>query len=233
MPRPCRIRGDNLSYHIIARCNNKEFLFRSADDFGLYIKCLEDSLKQCPFDLNNFTLMSNHVHLIITTRDGVPIDKILHQVHSTFSRRFNQKNDRKGHFWQERYRSLLIQDDLYGLTCMRYINRNPVRAALVSKPEDWPWSAYRFYALGEPNHLITPFPSFLALASDQMQRQNTYRALVEATLDHEKEEKRLFSKGPTWGSRRFKKLYGRICLPLANQVNPGPKGARHLLVRGL
>lgn len=218
MPRPPRIRGDGISYHVIARTNNEEFLFRSGSDFALYLECLKQTQRNLPFELNNFTLMSNHVHLIVTTRSNFDIDRIIHRAHLIFTKLYNRRHGRRGHFWWDRYRSPLINDDVYGLACMRYINRNPLRAGMVKKIEDWPWSAYMFYAYGYPNSLITPFPSYLALSDNPGKRMKTYRTLVETETSREKEEKRIFSGKIRPSSRRFKHLFNKTFRDLLNQT---------------
>lgn len=209
MPRAPRIRGEQVSYHIIARCNNEEFLFQSASDFSLYLECLRQTQTKYKFEVNNFTLMSNHVHLIVTTRHGSSIDKIIHQTHLAFTKLYNRRTGRKGHFWRDRYKSPVIEDDAYGLACMRYINRNPLRAGMVKKPEDWPWSAYRFYAFGEPMSLVTPFPSYMALSRNQTDRRRIYRGLVETETGREKDEKRIFSGKLNLASRRSLRLFNK------------------------
>ena len=163
MPRPHRIIAHDLSYHVIARCSNEDFLFQATADFQLYLNCLAQTMRQFPFELNNYTLMNNHVHLILTTLNEFGIDRIIHHAHLAFSKHYNRRHSRSAHFWKDRYKSPVIDNDIYGLTCMRYINRNPIRAKMVKRAEDWPWSAYRFYAFGEPNPLITPFPPYLAV----------------------------------------------------------------------
>lgn len=220
MGRPIRIRGEGISYHVVARCNNDEFLFKSADDFNLYLTCLAKGLERFHFELNNYTLMSNHVHLMVTTV-GDGIDRLIHYVHTTFSKNYNLYHNRKGHFWRDRYKSPIIRDEQYGLACMRYIHRNPMRAGMVQSPEAWPWSAYRFYAFGEPNLLITPFPSYLGLSDNSEERQKMYRRIVMTPSDRENDEKKIFSGKMKWNSQRFCQLYQKSVLPVLLQKVPG------------
>jgi putative transposase len=221
MPRPYRQVGNDISYHVIARCNNESFLFTSAIDFNLYLECLKETLSAYPFELNNYTLMHNHVHLILTTKSPHGIDKIIHHCHSTFSKRYNKIHKRRGHFWRDRYKSLVISDDSYGIACMRYINRNPVRARIVENPGQWPWSGYHFYALGKENKLITEFPSYLALGSNQKARRSIYNDIVLVETDREKDEKKLFSGKIRPASRRFTHLWKQVVQPMVDQKVPG------------
>ncbi len=222
MPRPPRIRGTGLSYHVIARCNNDEFLLQKEGDFCLYLQCLAEVKNRIGFGLNNYTLMNNHVHLILTSASE-DIDKVMYLVHLLFSKAYNRQRARKGHFWRDRYKSLVIADDRYGLACMRYINRNPVRAGIVKSPADWPWTAYRHYAFGEPNTLLTPFPSYLALGNTAQQRQDRYRDLVEANLGQEREEKLIFTGRLRRQSHRYNRISSQVIEPLIKRF-PVPFG---------
>lgn len=216
MPRPHRIIGDNVSYHVIARCNNEEFLFKEKEDFEEYLQVLREAKEKYIFELNSYVLMSNHVHLILTTRNGYGIDKVIHAVHLAFAKRYNKRRERKGHFWRDRFKSLIIDDDIYALTCMRYIDRNPVRAGIVRKVEDWLWSSHRFYALGESDDLVTPLPPYLGLSSRQRKREEIYKVLVSLETGVEvREEKRFFSGQLKQKSNRFKDLREKVVTKLA------------------
>ncbi|MBI1908838.1 MAG: transposase [Deltaproteobacteria bacterium] len=219
MPRPHRVIGTDISYHVIARCNNEEFLFKEKEDFRGYLQSLSDAMEQHKFELNSYVLMSNHVHLIVTTRNGCGIDKIIHAAHLPFAKKYNKRRNRKGHFWRDRFKSIVIDDDLYALTCMRYIDRNPLRAGIVKGMGDWLWSSYRFYAFGEPNNLITPLPSYLGLGSHQRKREVIYKMLgcLEAGLRLD-EEKKFFSGPLKPGSRQFKGLKEKIVTDLIFEV---------------
>jgi len=88
-----------------------------------------------------------------------------------------------GHFWQDRFKSLLIQKDKYLLACGLYIERNPVRAKIVNSPEEYPHSSYRYYAYGEEDGLTDRDPYYDELGRDEKEKQRIYRKLM---LDKEK-----------------------------------------------
>jgi putative transposase len=90
---------------------------------------------------------------------------------------------RTGTLWDSRYKSSLIQAETYLLACQRYIELNPVRAALVDDPGHYRWTSYRHNALGQANPYLTPHPLYLALGCDDKARQAAYRALFRAQLD--------------------------------------------------
>ncbi len=97
----------------------------------------------------------------------------------------NKTYRRSGTLWEGRFKSCLIQEDTYFLSCSRYIELNPVRASMVNDPSDYPWSSYRTNGLGEPQALLTPHHLYRQLSSTDKKRQTAYRKLFKAHLTAE------------------------------------------------
>jgi putative transposase len=95
---------------------------------------------------------------------------------------FNFAYARTGTLWEGRYRATVIDTDRYLLTCMRYIELNPVRAGMVGHPGDYPWSSYRHNAQGEPDLLVKPSRTFRRLGADAVERRAAYRGLFRSQL---------------------------------------------------
>ena len=95
----------------------------------------------------------------------------------------NHTYGRTGTLWDSRYKSSLVQAETYLLLCQRYIELNPVRAGMVSHPDDYPWSSYRANGLGQGNAILSPHPLYLALAAHEAPRREAYRNLFRAALD--------------------------------------------------
>jgi len=104
---------------------------------------------------------------------------------------------RGGHFWERRYRACLIEEEAYALAALRYLDRNPVRAALVEEPTTYPWSSCVAYALGMTNRLTTFHLSYLALSPYAKVRQRQYRTLVAPSHDPQAD-----ARDPRWTSQR-------------------------------
>jgi hypothetical protein len=113
------------------------------------------------------------------------------------ARAFHQARGRHGHFWERRYGSCLVEEDAYALAALRYLDRNPVRAGLVTEPTRYPWSSCAAYALGTPNRLITLHPSYLALSPCAKVCQHQYRALLAPS-----EDPRVDARDPRWSTQR-------------------------------
>jgi putative transposase len=109
--------------------------------------------------------------------------KGLNQAYSLY---FKTEYGTSGHLWQNRFKSIIVGHDGYLLTAGIYIELNPVRAGIVSRPEEYRWSSYRYYTLGEPNHLISPAPSYVALGKSGEERKEMYRKLTAMWLQNKK-----------------------------------------------
>lgn len=134
--------------------------------------------KELKFRLYHLCLMPNHIHFVLEPTIEGSLSKILLKLTLAYTRYSNKKYRGVGHVWQGRFKSSLIDKENYFIWCGLYVELNPVRARLVSKPEDWPWSSYRFYAFGEKDNLIgeliDPDPYYLDLDENQENRQKKY-----------------------------------------------------------
>ena len=121
--------------------------------------------------------MKNHYHLIVTPNDQSALSKTVHELAGEYSRYFNRRYSRIGPTWNNRYGAALLDDERYVLGCLRYVERNPVSANIVTEPEAYRWSSYRFHALGEASSWLEPHALYLALGSNPEERQIAYRAM--------------------------------------------------------
>ncbi len=129
----------------------------------------------------------------------------MREIMTNYSKWYNKKYIRKGHFWEQRYNTSIVEDDEHILVCMRYINRNPLRARIVDNPNDYPWSGYSHYAYGERNVLLDDHPTFIGLSPYQKVRSRKYREFVETPFDSEKDKRNKdISTAFIFGSKEFK-----------------------------
>ncbi|MBX7148732.1 hypothetical protein K1X76_06560 [bacterium] len=121
-----------------------------------------------------------------------------------FARKMNKLKKRRGHFWLDRYKCIPVESDEYCLALMRYINRNPLRAKMITECGEWKWSGYHYYANGEPNDLITPHTCYLGLSRDPEKRKKEYTSFVNTTMNGEEDQKDpKMSQAQDLGSRWF------------------------------
>lgn len=159
MPRQPRFVLVGHPQHVIIRGNNRDPIFYADQDYQLYRDKLKQAYVKYVCDVHAYVLMmmTNHVHLLITPHKLDSISKAMQIVGRYYVEYFNKAYNRTGTLLEGRYKATLIDSEAYALTCYRYIEMNPVRANdMVDHPAEYPWSSYRYNALGEANPLIVP-----------------------------------------------------------------------------
>lgn len=169
----------------MVRGNNRCDLFTCDIERYHYLRCLQHALSTVPCQLHAFVLMTNHVHLLATGNVKGAISEMLHDVGCRFARFVNNRRHRTGTLFEGRFKSSLVQTDRYFLTCMRYIEMNPVRAGMVMRVADYSWSSFVANGSGEPISPLTPHPTYLALGTAASHRGNAYRRLFDHPISEE------------------------------------------------
>jgi len=186
MPRKPRLLIDEGYYHLIARGNNRLFLFSVPEGFETFKSLLAESKGKFGWKLNHYCLMSNHFHLLGQLKHGRDLPRLMQFLLHEYSRWYRKQSSYIGHLWQGRYKSPWIEKEDYLLDCARYIERNPLRARLTEKPEDYEWNSYRHYAFGETDPLIDNNPCYEGLNQNPEARQRIYREFVSSERPYEK-----------------------------------------------
>ncbi|MFA5338631.1 MAG: transposase [Candidatus Omnitrophota bacterium] len=143
MPRSARVFIENACYHIIARGNQKQEVFFETVDYEKYLQLLKKYKTKYHFKLYGYCLMNNHVHMVIDPGKPREISKAIQGLNLSYSIWFNAKYDKIGHLWQDRFKSMVIEKNDYLITCINYIEANPVRGNIVNSPLDYLWSSYK------------------------------------------------------------------------------------------
>ncbi len=172
MAREWREEYNGGIYHVIARGNNKEYIFKESIDKGYFIKLLKESMEGMSYKLYGYVLMDNHYHLIIQVFDK-KLQEIMHQINNKYSKYFNYKFKRVGHVFQGRYKSTLVQDERYLISLIRYIHQNPIKAGMSKKIEEYKWSSDVFYRINN-NEFITIDTILDMLSSDRKEAISKY-----------------------------------------------------------
>jgi putative transposase len=197
MPRAPRLVAPGGTVHVVARCNNREFYFTTPEDFAVLLAHLHELVRTYEVTLYAYTLMANHVHLLLQAPQRDALGRPLRWFLTETAKAFHKARGRRGHFWERRYRACLIEDDPYALAALRYLDRNPVRAGLVADPPMYPWSSCAAYAFGTPNRVVAFHPSYLALSPYARVRQRQYRTLLAPSADP-----RADVRDPRWSTQR-------------------------------
>ena len=185
MPRKPRFTLPGIPQHVIQRGNNREPCFFAEEDYGRYLNDLKETAAKHSCHIHAYVLMTNHVHLLVTPTQEHSISDMMQALGRRYVYYVNKTYRRSGTLWEGRFKASLIDSEAYLLTCMRYIEMNPVRALMVEHPGDYRWSSYGTNAQGKTNAVITPHPLYLVLDQQAEERQKAYRELFRGHLDIE------------------------------------------------
>lgn len=143
MARIPRNPVDNIPYHILNRANGKEQIFHKEKDYEAFLKILQEAKKKYPVDIFTLCLMPNHWHFSLGAEKGENISNFMRWITHTHTQRYHShyKTIGYGHLYQGRYKSFPIEKDNHFIQICRYIERNPIRAGLVKKAQNWKWSS--------------------------------------------------------------------------------------------
>lgn len=210
MPRRARLIIPEVPLHIIQRGVNRCAIFLDSDDRKHYLNLLSTVAEDNLIDIHAYVLMGNHVHLLVTAHDKDSISTAMHRLGQCYVQAFNRKHKRSGTLWEGRFKSCLVDSEEYLLKVYRYIELNPVRAAMVDSAEAYRWSSARGNLGLRVDPLLSPHPVLLAFESDvansrvydQWLEQGTSEADLKAVRAYLQQEKAL-------GSRRFQAMVER------------------------
>ena len=169
--------------HIIQRGNNRSVCFYAEDDFLFYLDWLARAAHETGCSIHAYCLMSNHVHLLLSTATPKSPGELMKMLGQRYVQYINRTYRRSGTLWEGRFRSCLLQEEGYFPECHRYIELNPVRAAMVEHPTHYRWSSYRCNAQGEVSPFIKPHALYGALGRSPDAKQAAYRELFRCQLD--------------------------------------------------
>jgi putative transposase len=183
----------------------------------------EEAARNHGCDIYAYVFMTNHVHLLVTPQTEGGIGKMMQSVGRRYVQYFNYTYHRTGTLWEGRYRATLVDAQRYLLTCYRYIELNPVRAAMVRHPGEYRWSSYRAHAEGRDDPLVTEHWIYQALGRDNTEQRSAYRALFKSQIEEQtlREIRDTLQKGWVLGSERYK---NEIAALVSRRVQPLPKG---------
>ena len=236
MPRRPRIHLPGQPLHIVQRGHNREACFFCEEDYHSYLHWLGEALTGTGAQLHAYALMTNHVHLLLTPPDAAAVPSLMISLGRRYVQYINRSYRRTGTLWDSRYKSSLIHADSYLLACMRYIELNPVRAALVDDPAHYRWTSYRANGLGQTSSQfdarLTPHAVYLALGAGDAARRKAYRELFRSELDAAAvDDIRLaLNQNQPLGDSRF---YARVARAAGERREAKPRGRPRVVKSGV
>lgn len=207
MPRASRHYIPGQIWHITHRCHKKEFLLRFGRDRRRWLWWLFDAKKRYGLSILNYSVTSNHIHLLVRdsgSRETIP--NSLQLVAGRTGQEFNQRKNRKGAFWEDRYHATAIETDRHLLRCMLYIDLNMVRAKVVEHPSEWPFCGYNEIQNPKERYGLIDYRQLTHLTGFEEMRKlaDAYRGWIEEslrTIGQARDEK--WTESIAVGSRAF------------------------------
>ncbi len=169
-----RVVVPGVPHHVTQRGVRRNDVFFCKSDYELYIRLLSKFCHKSGTEVWAYCLMTNHIHLVMvpSTEDGLRAS--LGEAHRRYTRHINQREQCRGHLWQERFHSFPM-DDHYLHSVVRYVELNPVHANMVNQPEDYVWSSARAHLAGQDDQLVNVSPMLDQVAN--------WQAYLESDLD--------------------------------------------------
>jgi putative transposase len=141
MVRTARSAAGGVCYHVLNRGNDRKRVFLATADFDLFLDLAAAASRRHPVEVFAYCLMPNHFHLVVRPRERDSLARWIHWLLTTHTQAYRRSYETAGHLWQGRYKAFPIQEDQHLLTVIRYVERNALRAGLVSRAEDWQWGS--------------------------------------------------------------------------------------------
>jgi len=202
MARPLRIEYEGAYYHVLSRGNKLQAIFLSDQDRYTFLKTLGRMSERFEVDIIAFVLLNNHYHLLLRTNHP-NLSKSMQWLGTTYTTIFNLNHSQKGHLFQGRFKSILVENEPYLMQLSYYIHRNPLRAGMVQRLIEFPWSSYPAYAYNRrrPDWLKTDL--ILSQFEPESNGHKAYREKVQQYADEKKSIWEDIRHGVIYGSKVF------------------------------
>jgi len=232
MPRKRRFFIPGEAVHIVQRGRSRDPVFFDTSDYRAYLHWLKEAADRYACAIHAFVLMTNHVHILATPDTQNGISEMMQHVGRSYVPYLNYTYGMSGSIWEGRYKASLVQEGHYLLSCMRYIEMNPVKAGMVQHPGEYPWSSYHHNAGQKNISLLSPHRTYEGIGRSTEERRNEYRALFSAHIDDRfaKEIQCALQTGTPLGNEYFRE---KVSEKLNCRIGQSKRGAPFKGVRSL
>lgn len=182
MARLPRLSFAGLPHHVIQRGHNGQPIFSRTADYQQMLDLLQEYARKFDVAVHAYVLLPNHLHLLVTPQVATGLPQMLQAMGRRYVRYFNDAQNRTGTLWDGRYRSTVLQPNLYLLPCMVYMDLNPVRADLTGTAADYAWSSHGHYIGRRVDRLVTPHAQFWGLGNTPFAREAAYAEQIQAGI---------------------------------------------------
>lgn len=187
MPRANRHALPGHAWHITHRCHRQQFLLKFARDRRLWRQWLFEARKRYGLCVLDFIVTSNHIHILVQDRGRGEIVKSMQLIAGRSAQAYNQRKQRRGAYWEDRYHATAVQADTHLARCIAYIDLNMVRAGAVSHPDEWEVGGYREIQHPPARYRVIDYPALMNLLgiSSFQQLQLAHRHWIAEALKAE------------------------------------------------
>ncbi|MBF8984882.1 transposase [Lutibacter sp. B2] len=199
MGRKPRVEYEGGVYHVIQRGNNKEYIFEKKEEKIYLLNMIREYKEILGFEIYGFVVMDNHYHIVMKTLQE-PLHKIMHRINNRYSKYYNYINGRTGHVFENRYKGILVKEDKYLLSLIRYVHQNPVRANMCNKVKDYKWSSDLCYRNHIQREIVNIDFVLDILSENRKEAIKLYRGFMDG---EEEEERSFFEEGLCIGENQI------------------------------
>ena len=214
MPRTARASVGGMCYHVLNRGNGRAAVFHKDTDYAAFLDLLAAANQRLPLRILGYALLPNHFHLVLRPRGDGDLSRWMQWLLTSHVRRYHRHYESSGHVWQGRFKAFPVQSDEHLLTVLRYVERNPLRAKLVRRAEDWAWSSLAWRPTGKRPELLADWP--VACPSEWVKLVNAVQTDAELTA-----VRRSVSRGTPFGAERWT---ARVARRLGLESTLRPRG---------
>ncbi|MGQ0586165.1 MAG: transposase [Gammaproteobacteria bacterium] len=223
MPRSPRVVLPGFPHHVVHRGHNRRVVFQGPGDYSSYLDSLKELTPMFRVRVQAYCLMPNHVHLLLEPESIDGMARLMKRLAGRHTARINRRENLTGGLWEGRYYSSVVSRDAYWQECHRYIELNPVRAALVADPEKYRWSSCRYRTGCETAPWLDVDPWFLALGATPSERWQAYRDFLQQGVSEDRgtEIRNAVHRGQPTGVEEFERVVERTFGRLIIRRGPG------------
>jgi len=219
MARIARVVVPHYPHHVTQRGSRRQQTFYTDDDYRSYIQTLAQFVRKYGVEIWAYCLMPNHVHLVAVPESQQALSMCLSRAHRHYALNINKRNNWKGHLWQERFYSF-VMDERHLLSAVKYVELNPVRAKLCKRPNEWPWSSALAHLAKRDDQLVKVKPMLERVTNwDEYLNSMITQADIDAIRKSTK-------TGRPAGKNDFLNELERLTGRKLQKEKPGPKTRR-------
>lgn len=182
MPRSARKYNNTSFFHVIVQGLNKECIFNEEQNMKEYLQLINKYKKDLDIEILSYCIMSNHAHFLIFSKSINNLSNIMKNANTAYAKYYNNKNDRVGYVFRDRFLSQAIDSEKYLIKCINYIHNNPVKANIVMNPEEYKYSTYREFKSGKKLKLLNELTG-IKFNKEQFQENDILEYFIDVDKD--------------------------------------------------